>query len=182
MIFDRLSNSTLKLRRALGIQTLHGAKPDVPPPPLPDHIRNARPRRQHRTEYQTAEGAALSLPSEGEAENNILTGKERNYSASYRRNRGKHSRSGGFELRSARRSRGEGGDAHLWGRGMTTPNSAHSRRSLSPPKLLQRFNDSVTVPLTAEKLRKQIELGRKTCADWTKLSNIKECWSLDGKR
>ena len=78
MIFDRLSNSTLKLRRALGIQTLHGAKPDVPPPPLPDHIRNARPTPPAPLpSIKQPKAPHLNLPSEGEAENNILTEKER---------------------------------------------------------------------------------------------------------
>jgi len=46
MIFGRLSDSTLRLRRALGIQTLLGADPDNPPPAVPPFIQRIRDAEQ----------------------------------------------------------------------------------------------------------------------------------------
>jgi len=78
MIFDRLSDSTLKLRRALGIQTLLGAAPDDPSPRLPDHIRNARPAPLPGIETPRAPRAPRPRrPSEGEAEDDVLTGADK---------------------------------------------------------------------------------------------------------
>ena len=165
MIFDRLSNSTLKLRRALGIQTLHGAKPDVPPPPLPDHIRNARPTPPAPLpSIKQPKAPHLNLPSEGEAENNILTGEERELLHLLPVQPRQASPIPADPIRVLPGAHaGEVGDrTFMRTRDDDSRNRADNRRSPQATNAASTVQpNSVTVPLTAEKLRKQIELGEK---------------------
>ncbi len=165
MIVDRLSNSTLKLRHTLGIQTLLGAKPNVTPPPLPDRIRNARPTPPAPLPViKQPKAPHLSLTSDGKAKNNILTGEERELlrllpvqprQASPIPSDSKRA------LPSAHLGKSANGTfVGTWDH--DPRNRADNRRSPQATKAASTVQqNNVTVPLTTEKLRKQIELGER---------------------